>query len=584
MRLSPLLVVLLLGGCHWVAGYDRAVSEEGSETSPREDAHHFPDGAHFDGVAEGGRRDGGVDAFASDATVDGPRLDTAPRDVSAESLAPDTSADTLTPDASVDSSSPDGSVDTLAPDTSADTLAPDTSVDTLAPDTSVDTTSDTGIPWKVYPIEANTAGTLTVRSVAIDNRGNLAVGGSFTGSVTLPGLPGGALCKMQRCPLVMVGSPAGSGDYTFERRSFSATNGQVEDVTFDGNGRLLAAGSFSGNLILLSPALSANVFPVGGVDGFVLRWDASGGLDWARQIKGDGDDEVLAVTSHPSDPEVYAVGGRFTSTAVVSEDLSDRSEDIAPKPAADAASTDGFVMVFTGDATVADVVPAGQVIGGSGEDAIYDVLLTQPASETELLAAGAYGGTLVNGCSGVSPSLGQQDGLVARWYAHGNGLLPGGCVTYGNVNQDEARRVVDTGLGGASFVMGTVQEYGDFGGYAYGSSSVDSDFFQGTMISGSVSAARASEHRGPERLLGAATFSYEPIFAGTLDSAGILIQGLDYSRVLARFDAPSVNASMDVASDDTIIVLASDSEAYGELPGGEVGGPYQVAFIAIARP
>ncbi|MBW2732277.1 MAG: hypothetical protein JRH20_07765 [Deltaproteobacteria bacterium] len=531
------LSVLLLAGCQWLAGYDGTRSPGALDSAQTRDVGI--DGAHLDG--------------ASDVRVDGGR-DDGRADVSR-----DVSGDMGRADASVDISS-----DVDARDGAVDLMVRETTVDAFGPS------------WVVQEFTSFSPGWLKPKAVAIDSTGRIAVGGEYSGEVLFPG---GILFCPQRCPFVILGTAnanVSSFSVLFDPRSA----GVVQDLAFDANDRLLVGGNFSEELTVNTSTIDKTLVAQG-VDSFLLRVDPASPegfvIDWFRHIKGDGVDRVLAVATHPSVADRYAVGGSFTSPNVVSLDVLAGTNDFTPAGAV--GTQDGFVMLLSSETTTPpDALPAVATLGGSGDDVVHDVLLT----ETELLAAGAFNLKLKVGCPAPVVGLG-QDGIVAQWYTSGTGLMQAACSKLGGYGEDEARCLLPGSNRDHYQVVGTTSGAGYFGNKSYNTSSGDADLFHGEVLFSQPTAALASQQPGVERALGAALWQGELVTLGTHSGQGVLLQHLDYQSEHTRFAIPSWTEipSMAVATDAQGVVFVSESVPYGLLPRGRQAGVGTTAFIAV---
>jgi hypothetical protein len=135
-----------------------------------------------------------------------------------------------------------------------------------------------------WSIALGSDGSSSIGAVATDASGNVIIGGDFSGSMTLGeqtyetsgGSGNGLLVKLNSGGgIVWVFQVAGSGT--------------VRSLKVDSSGSILAGGSFSGTTTFGSYALTSQE----ATDGFVAKWNPSGGVSWARAYGGKNTQYVV---------------------------------------------------------------------------------------------------------------------------------------------------------------------------------------------------------------------------------------------------------------------------------------------------
>ncbi len=138
-----------------------------------------------------------------------------------------------------------------------------------------------------------------------------------------------------------------------------------------------------------------SVTAVGGTDGFVALFDASGTAAWATGVSGPGTDLVWGVATDAAG-EIY-VNGAFMGSAVIGPG--------GPTLSA-AGSTDGFVARLSG----AGAVIWAHTYGGSGVDLGIGIDVRGP----DVFLTGALTGVASFGSASVTGAPAVSDGFIAR--------------------------------------------------------------------------------------------------------------------------------------------------------------------------
>jgi hypothetical protein len=110
--------------------------------------------------------------------------------------------------------------------------------------------------------------------------------------------------------VMMVGSVFGQVPSWAWARSAGPTGNEGYGVAYDGFGNLYAIGGYGPTITFGSTTLTS----AGGADGFLVKYDASGNILWARSEGGTGDEQTLALTTDYLG-NVY-VTGTFTSPTI----------------------------------------------------------------------------------------------------------------------------------------------------------------------------------------------------------------------------------------------------------------------------
>lgn len=139
--------------------------------------------------------------------------------------------------------------------------------------------------------------------LAVDADGTLALAGAFFGGTLDFG--GGPLTASQHD--LFLARLDGSGNHVWSRR-FEATSGGAFapelGVAVDGSGHVLLTGGFSGYASFGASAMRSR----GGMDLFIARFNATGGLMWGRRF-GDAEDQVGTSVSADAQGNMVLTGG-----------------------------------------------------------------------------------------------------------------------------------------------------------------------------------------------------------------------------------------------------------------------------------
>ena len=171
-------------------------------------------------------------------------------------------------------------------------------------------------------------GSGTPASVAVDASGNVALGGSFTGTIGFGGAPIHA--SPQAPETSFVAKVDGKGQHVYSL-AFGGQGHQVDAVAFDAAGNLLVAGLDEDSL-----TIGSDSFTTTSGAGFLAKLDPSGQPLWARQLEGLGSSQSLALAV--DDAGDVVVGGVFATSL----EIGDLSVEATT-------SQDGFVLGVSAD-------------------------------------------------------------------------------------------------------------------------------------------------------------------------------------------------------------------------------------------
>lgn len=234
------------------------------------------------------------------------------------------------------------------------------------------------------------------RSVALDPAGNVLVSGEYFGTVafgpTIATSAGGAdifLLKYDN-----------AGTLLWSRQFGGTQDDNGSRVATDAAGNIYVAGDFR-----LSVAFGTNTLTsAGGSDFYLLKFDPSGMLLWARQAGGAGNESNARVAVDAAGNAL--VTGAFQGTALF--------------------GTNALVSVGANDVFIAKFDPAGNVLwarqaGGSGEDLGNELTVGSAGSvfvAGEFTGLAGFGATNLNGLGGTDAFVAQYDAagaLVRLW-------------------------------------------------------------------------------------------------------------------------------------------------------------------------
>lgn len=170
--------------------------------------------------------------------------------------------------------------------------------------------------------------TQKAKDVAVDAQGNVAVTGSFTGSIDFGALAGSHVSAGGQDAFVALVDVSGAPLWSHAYGAAGSQNGS--SVAFDSQGNVVLAGTFSGTVDFgAGPVTSA-----GDQDVFLLALDPSGALLWSLTFGGPSTESGVRVAVGPGDRVVLF--GTFVGTIDLGGDCSLTSAGL----------TDVFVAAF----------------------------------------------------------------------------------------------------------------------------------------------------------------------------------------------------------------------------------------------
>jgi len=358
--------------------------------------------------------------------------------------------------------------------------------------------------YHLWSTRFGTAGNDAGLCVAVDDSGNVVVGGYFLGAVDFGG---GTLTSAGLNDMFLVKLDP-SGHHVWSRRFGGANNDEVDDVTIDALGRVVATGSFRDAVDFGGGPMGS----AGASDGFVAVFDPSGNHVWSRTFGAGLADEGRGVAADPFgnvfvtgafQDTVSFGGGSFASAGlndvfVVKYDSTgahrwsarygDTNFQSGDRVAANA---DGDVVVagsffgtvdfgggpFTSaglwDTFVAAYDSAGAALwsrafGGSFDDHPYAVAI-HPSGD--VFVTGAFGGTVDFG-GGDLTSAGGSDGFLVHYDPANNHVWS---ARFGDTDSDAGCGVAVSGTDHVVFT-GSFRDTVDVGGGPLAGEGVDDIF------------------------------------------------------------------------------------------------------------
>jgi hypothetical protein len=147
-------------------------------------------------------------------------------------------------------------------------------------------------------------------SIAVDGSGNIALAGSFLGSIRFA--PQATMTNGSNADIFLVKlDPSGNGVWSTQIGNpyAGAAGPSGTSVAMDGAGNTLLTGMVSGgfDLGIFLPGTTTSTY-----DLFVSKYSSTGTLIWAKRTQGDGTDQGQAVTFKPNGHPIVA--GYFTSS------------------------------------------------------------------------------------------------------------------------------------------------------------------------------------------------------------------------------------------------------------------------------
>ncbi len=150
-------------------------------------------------------------------------------------------------------------------------------------------------------------------TVLTDGPGNIYTSGSFNGTADFD--PGAVAYNLSSAGATdgYISKLDASGNFVWAIRVGGTGNDYFSSMAIDGSGNLNIAGDFNGTVDFDPGAGTYNLSSQGGSDVFVARYDASGGLVWAKRMGGPSGDRGKSICI--SVPGNVHFAGDFHGTA-----------------------------------------------------------------------------------------------------------------------------------------------------------------------------------------------------------------------------------------------------------------------------
>lgn len=236
---------------------------------------------------------------------------------------------------------------------------------------------------------------ISVTDVAIDpSSGDVIVVGSFEGSIDYgDGSISSTGAGDRDAFIARLASSTGAS--VWWRDYGDGADQQLNAVTIDPAGNIVAGGYFSGTMVLGNTSLSSGT---SAEDIVVARFDSAGNVDWAKRFGSDGFDRLYGISADPT--------GAIAMTGHI-----EGSVDFGCGPLAHVGGVDAFLTRLNSVGQCS----WSKAIGGPGDEDGYEV------------AAGADGGVIVAGSFDQTiqvdgetlTSRGSYDVMLARFTAAG---------------------------------------------------------------------------------------------------------------------------------------------------------------------
>lgn len=272
----------------------------------------------------------------------------------------------------------------------------------------------------------------TANGAAIDNAGNVVLGGSFTKTIDL----GGSLLTSAGDSDIFIAKYSPSGAHIFSKRFGGPQSDSVYGVKTDSNGNLVLAGVFDAATDLGNGPLTSN----GDWDTFVAKYSPTGTYLWSHQVGGIFRDVAYALTLDTKDQVILA--GTYTDLA-----------DFGAGPVLSVGSEDGFLIKYAADGKYL----WARHFGSKGP--FQSVMAVTTDASDNIIAGGFVTGATDFG-GGVREHTGNWDAFVAKYHADGK---PSWSKTFGRSGLDVINGLAADN-GGNLIVVGIVEESIDFGG------------------------------------------------------------------------------------------------------------------------
>ena len=283
------------------------------------------------------------------------------------------------------------------------------------------------------------------RSVTVDSNGNTYVTGYFNGTVDFD--PGAGVTN-----LTSVGSADhfiakydSSGALVWAKSAGGTSVDNGNSIQVDSSGNSYVTGYFNGTVDFDPGAGVTNLTSAGSADGFIAKYDSSGGLVWAKNVGGTNFDSSQSVAVDSSGNNY--VTGYFNGTA-----------DFDPDGGVTNLTSVGSVDVFIAKYDSSGGLVWAKGVGGTGADNGNSI---QVDSSGNTYVTGYFNGTVdFDPDGGVTnlTSVGSEDIFIAKYDSSGGLVWAKGV---GGTGADHGKSVtVDSS--GNSYVTGVFSGTVDF--------------------------------------------------------------------------------------------------------------------------
>lgn len=260
--------------------------------------------------------------------------------------------------------------------------------------------------------------TTMVKSMDIDNNGNLYTVGFFDGTVDFdPGVGASNLTSAGGTGDIFISKINPSGNHMWTKRIGGSNLEIANSVKVDGNGNVIVGGTYSGAVDFDPGAGVFNLAQTAGsltntVDGFILKLDASGNFIWAKSIGGVDNDFLTAIALDNMN-NIYATG-RFYNTCDF--DPGAGTFNLTLTTGSNASTSDIFIVKLNSSGSFV----WAKSMGGTNNDIATSISLDGSGN---VYTTGSFDGTCdFNPGAGVNnlTPIGGSDVFVSKLDATGN--------------------------------------------------------------------------------------------------------------------------------------------------------------------
>jgi hypothetical protein len=265
-------------------------------------------------------------------------------------------------------------------------------------------------------------------ALGVDASGNIAIGGTFSGSIDLGS---GPLLSTGSAD-VFVASFDPAGTFRWSARFGGAGPDTLQTLATTPAGDVILGGTFSGSVSFGTTTLNR----VAGIDSFVARLDPSGTPQWAQQIGETGDQTLRGVAVDAMNNVVVA--GYFGGVLLCS-----------PPPVPVCVTSAGGTDIFVRKYDPMGAILWTKVFGDAANQSAFGVAVDPDGN---VLVTGKYNGTLDIGTHQATNSgSGLSNLFIAKLDSDGDDLW---LRDYGDAGAQEGSAIV-TSAQGAVLVAGT---------------------------------------------------------------------------------------------------------------------------------